>query len=125
MGKQKGTRREVPRRGINSDDPAFDLYELGQLATAEIRQWEIAAFYRLEKAKDALALAFKRRIEAGAQIEAGQYYLEPEDDTVYELERAGEGRKPVGVEPTRDTKYRTTGLKPAPSTGQDWLPARL
>ena len=31
-------------------------------------------------------------------------------------------RKPVGVEPTRDTEYRTTGLKPAPSTGQDWLP---
>ena len=28
-------------------------------------------------------------------------------------------RKLVGVEPTRDTKYRTTGLKPAPSTGQD------
>jgi hypothetical protein len=28
-------------------------------------------------------------------------------------------RKLVGVEPTHDTKYRTTGLKPAPSTGQD------
>ena len=36
---------------------------------------------------------------------------------------AGVGwRKPVGVEPTRGTKYRTTGLKPAPSTGQNWLP---
>jgi len=34
-------------------------------------------------------------------------------------------RKPVGVEPTRDTKYRTTGLKPAPSTGQDWLPRAI
>ena len=34
-------------------------------------------------------------------------------------------RKPVGVEPTRDTKYRTAGLKPAPSTGQDWLPAPI
>lgn len=34
-------------------------------------------------------------------------------------------RKPVGVEPTRDTKYRTTGLKPAPSTGQDWLPGAI
>jgi len=34
-------------------------------------------------------------------------------------------RKPVGVEPTCDTKYRTTGLKPAPSTGQEWLPRRL
>jgi indole-3-glycerol phosphate synthase len=31
----------------------------------------------------------------------------------------------VGVEPTRDTKYRTTGLKPAPSTGQDWLPGAI
>jgi hypothetical protein len=28
-------------------------------------------------------------------------------------------RKLVGVEPTRNTKYHTTGLKPAPSTGQD------
>jgi len=28
-------------------------------------------------------------------------------------------RKLVGVEPTCDTKYRTTGLKPAPGTGQD------
>lgn len=31
----------------------------------------------------------------------------------------------MGVEPTRDTKYRTTGLKPAPSTGQDWLPGAI
>jgi hypothetical protein len=30
-----------------------------------------------------------------------------------------EWRKLVGVEPTCDTKYRTTGLKPVPSTGQD------
>ena len=28
-------------------------------------------------------------------------------------------RKLVGVEPTCDTEYRTTGLKPAPGTGQD------
>jgi hypothetical protein len=28
-------------------------------------------------------------------------------------------RKPVGVEPTCDTEYRTTGLKPAPGTGQE------
>ena len=34
-------------------------------------------------------------------------------------------RKPVGVEPTYDTRYRTTGLKPAPSTGQDWLPGAI
>ena len=31
-------------------------------------------------------------------------------------------RKPVGVEPTSDTRYRSPGLKPGPSTGQDWLP---
>src|SRR5579862_5751742 len=34
-------------------------------------------------------------------------------------------RKPVGVEPTCDTEYRTAGLKPAPSTGQEWLPDRF
>ena len=33
-------------------------------------------------------------------------------------------RKPVGVEPTCDTKYRTPGLKPGPGTGQDWLPSK-
>jgi hypothetical protein len=32
-------------------------------------------------------------------------------------------RKPVGVEPTSDTRYRSPGLKPGPSTGQDWLPS--
>src|SRR6185437_9059964 len=37
-------------------------------------------------------------------------------------EERGGWRKPVGVEPTSDTKYRTTGLKPAPSTDQEWLP---
>ena len=32
---------------------------------------------------------------------------------------AGSWRKLVGVEPTRDAEHRTTGLKPAPGTGQD------
>ena len=34
----------------------------------------------------------------------------------------GRWRKPVGVEPTNDTRYRSPGLKPGPNTGQDWLP---
>ncbi len=31
----------------------------------------------------------------------------------------------MGVEPTCDTKYRTTGLKPAPGAGQKWLPEKI
>src|SRR5215469_9880455 len=34
-------------------------------------------------------------------------------------------RKPVGVEPTSDTKYRSPGLKPGPSTGRNWLPLAI
>jgi hypothetical protein len=41
--------------------------------------------------------------------------------------RDGRGgwRKPVGVEPTNDTRYRSPGLKPGPNTGQDWLPSAI
>ena len=51
-----------------------------------IRQWEIAALYNLEVAKDALALGFKRRLEDGATVELGAYFLEPDTDTMEDLE---------------------------------------
>ena len=57
------------------------------------------------------------------------------NDTIYETNdnkacntlkiKGGVWRKPVGVEPTCDTKYRTSGLKPAPSTSQEWLPRAI
>jgi hypothetical protein len=51
-----------------------------------LRQWEIAALYHLEAAKDAIALGFKRRLEAGATIQEGPYRLEPDADTMEDLE---------------------------------------
>ena len=31
----------------------------------------------------------------------------------------------MGVEPTRGTRCRTSGLKSVPGTGQDWLPSAI
>ncbi len=52
----------------------------------EIRQWEIAALYHQEAVVDTLALSFKRRLSAGASIQPGPYFLEPDNETVEEIE---------------------------------------
>jgi hypothetical protein len=64
---------------ISKDKPA-------ELPTDEIRQWEIAALYQLEAAKDALALSFKRRLGAGATVQPGPYFLTPDDSDIEDLE---------------------------------------
>lgn len=60
--------------------------EPNELPTDQIRQWEVAALYQLEAAKDALALGFKRRLEAGATVQPGPYFLTPDDDDMEDLE---------------------------------------
>ena len=64
---------------VAQDDP-------DELPMDEIRQWEISALYHLEVAKDAMALGFKRRLEAGASVEPGPYTLDPDTDTMEDLE---------------------------------------
>jgi hypothetical protein len=50
-----------------------------------IRQWEIAALYHLELAKETVAIGFKRRLEAGATIESGSYILDPDPTNMDDL----------------------------------------
>ena len=64
---------------VAQDDPE-------ELPMDEIRQWEISALYHLEVAKDAMALGFKRRLEAGASVQPGPYTLNPDTDTLEDLE---------------------------------------
>ena len=64
---------------VAQDDP-------DELLMDEIRQWEISALYHLEVAQDAMALGFKRRLEAGATVQPGPYFLEPDTDTMEDLE---------------------------------------
>ena len=64
---------------ITKEDPK-------ELPTDRIKQWEVMALYNLEVAKDAIALGFKRRLEDGATVEPGPYFLEPDTDTMEDLE---------------------------------------
>jgi hypothetical protein len=64
---------------ITKEDPK-------ELPTDQIKQWEVMALYNLEVAKDALALGLKRRMEDGAAVELGPYFLEPDTDTMEDLE---------------------------------------
>ena len=60
--------------------------------------------------------------EAERRVTGGGRSAEREEKSAEgkeEAHREKPWRKLVGVEPTCDTKYRTTGLKPAPSTGQE------
>src|SRR6266545_4258357 len=61
-----------------------------ELPTDIIRQWEISALYHVEAIKDAMALGFKRRLEAGATVEPGPYFLSPTDETIEDLEDSGQ-----------------------------------
>jgi len=86
----------------------------------QIRQWEIAALYHLEVAKDVIALGFKRRLEAGATVQPGPYVLEPDTDAMQDLEEeqreySGGGFNCVGF----DGVGRND--KPARDTSLDWL----
>src|ERR1035438_5742917 len=95
----------------------WQLGGLNEMAAQEdqIRQWEIAALYHLEVAKDVIALGFKRRLEAGATVQPGPYVLEPDTDAMQDLEEeqreySGGGFNCVGFDgvgrndkPARDT----------------------
>ena len=51
-----------------------------------ISQAEIAALLGLETEKHRIALAFRRRLAAGATFETGQYELRPSAETLDDLE---------------------------------------
>ena len=111
---------------IEKDDP-------DEITRDEIRQWEIKAFYALDMAKEVIALAFKRRLEAGASVQAGVYRLEPDSETLEDLqanmlEYQGGGFNTTGfdnvalVDPakskqstgaTRQSGKKSAGSKPA------------
>jgi len=87
----------------------------------EIRQWEIAALLSLEAAENALALNLKRRIEAGATVQAGPYFLIPDHETMADLKDQLEDAAPSSIstygfseigwkEPAR-AKRRRAGVK--------------
>lgn len=42
----------------------------------EIKQWEVATLFHLNTALDVQALSLRRRIAAGATIEAGEYTVD-------------------------------------------------
>jgi hypothetical protein len=52
-----------------------------------IRQWEVRALYEIEAVKDCMALGFKRRLEAGATVQPGPYFLKEDVDTMEDLEK--------------------------------------
>ena len=64
---------------VAKDDP-------DELPIDEIRQFEIAALYHTEVMKDVIALGLKRRLEDGATVQPGPYYLEPDTGTMEDLE---------------------------------------
>lgn len=95
--------------------------EPDELPTDQIRQWEIAALYHLEVAKDAMALGFKRRLENGATVQPGRFTLEQHTDTMEDLEDSqreysGGRFNCVGFD---GVSYDPTGT--ARDTSLDWL----
>ena len=63
---------------VAQDDP-------DELPMDQITQVEIACLLFTEKTKDTLAISFKRRIENGASIEPGPYFLKPDGDSLEDL----------------------------------------
>jgi hypothetical protein len=56
-----------------------------KLPNDQIRQWEIAALLHLEAAEVVIMLDFKKRLEAGATVQRGAYFLDPDSTTVSDL----------------------------------------
>jgi hypothetical protein len=89
MAFQNVTRRQLAGllAGAAAAESIAVAHGVENLPKDEIQQWEISCLYHLESTKDLLLLAFKRRIEAGATIEAGPYALEPDPTTAEEMEK--------------------------------------
>jgi hypothetical protein len=84
-----------------------------------LRQWEIAALYHLEAAKDAIALGFKRRLEAGATIQEGPYRLEQNTETMEDLEETAlEGGSGGNCTGFADVSYREPKSLPLDNSGR-------
>jgi hypothetical protein len=82
-----------------------------------IRQWEIAVLYHAEFSIDALALGFRRRLEAGATIEPGSYILEPDHLSMEDLE--DKVKDPYPSHGFSCTGFDTVDFKPAKGVDRD------
>ena len=127
MALQELTKKELAgliagAAAVNAVIGRISVEDPEEMPTDQIRQWEISALWHLESAKDALALAFKRRLEAGATIQPGPYTLDPDGDTMEDLEdyqaeyRGGSfnsvGFTEVGLnDPTKTKKARKAGRR--------------
>lgn len=127
MALQELTKRELAgliagAAAVNAVIGRISVEDPEEMPTDQIRQWEISALWHLEAAKDALALAFKRRLEAGATIQPGPYTLDPDGDTLedvedYQAEYRGGSFNCVGFnevgwnDPTKTKKARKAGRR--------------
>jgi hypothetical protein len=82
-----------------------------------IRQWEIAVLYHAEFSIDALALGFRRRLEAVATIEPGSYILEPDHLNMEDLE--DKIKDPYPSHGFSCTGFDTVDFKPAKGVNRD------
>jgi hypothetical protein len=98
--------------------------ELAKIPKDQIKQWEIAVLYHVYAAQSQIELGFRRRLEAGAAVEPGEYLLDLSPSSVEEVEEtaglvnfASEAFDCVSRKP-RETEAAARAVDPIPEQNE-------